>query len=223
MPSTPPIQMNEPAENSLNSVSHWIASLKAGELEAVNWLWKRYKDRLLEIARNKVEHVDIRIADEDDVAQSVFVTLCRGAAVGRFDDVRHRDDLWWLLMAITKRKAIDLIRRENAQKRGAGRVRSEITGDSGHGGLGPSLDQMISDEPTPELLVMMDEENRRLLALLRDDRLRSIAVARIEGYTVAEIAANQGVSTRSIERKLQLIRTAWTKEFVSVEREPNSE
>jgi RNA polymerase sigma factor (sigma-70 family) len=214
--------MNAPSENSLNSVSGWIVSLKAGELEAASWLWKRYKDRLIELARNKFENVDIRFADEDDVAQSVFVTLCRGAAIGRFDDVRNRDDLWWLLLAITKRKAIDLIRRETAQKRGAGRVRSEMTGESGRG-LGLHLDQMISDQPTPELLVMMEEEQRRLLGLLRDDRLRSIAVARIEGYTVAEIAANLAVSTRSIERKLQLIRNAWTKEFVSVEREPNSE
>lgn len=205
----------------MNSVSRWIAALKAGEAEATNCLWKRYKDRLIELARHKFENVDIRIADEDDVAQSVFVTLCRGAAIGRFDDVRNRDDLWWLLLAITKRKAIDLIRRETAQKRGAGRVRSEVTGESG-GALGFSLDQMISDEPTPELLVMMEEEHRRLLGLLRDDGLRSIARSRIEGYTVAEIAANLGLSTRSIERKLQLIRNTWTKEFVSGEGDGDS-
>jgi DNA-directed RNA polymerase specialized sigma24 family protein len=58
---------------------------------------------------------------------------------------------------------------------------------------------------------MLDDQFQRLLGSLRDDRLREIAILRFEGYTVAEIAEKFGISTRSIERKLQLIRS----EFVT--------
>ena len=75
------------------------------------------------------------------------------------------------------------------------------------------LNQLVGEEPTPELLVMLEEQNRRLLDLLRDDRLRQIAMLRIRGYTVVEIAGDLSISVRSVERKLQLIRNQWRKEL----------
>lgn len=197
-----------------HSVSHWVASLKAGDSSATQLLWTRYKDRLVELARHRLDGVPKRTADEDDVAQSVFISLCRGATAGRFEQVTDRDELWWLLLALTRRKVVDLIRRENAQKRGAGRVFTE-QGDPDHSkpDLAAALDQLMDDEPTPDFLVMMEEQHRRLLGLLRDDRLREIAEARIEGYSISEIASRLSVSTRSVERKMRLIREAWIKEL----------
>ena len=183
-------------------------------MEAVQKLWDRYKTRLLELARRKLGDAPKRVADEEDVAQSVFLSFFRGATAGRFDDVKTRDDLWWLLLAITRQKTVDFIRRETAKKRGAGQVRSEGGLAAADGSQGFAFDRLVGDEPTPEFLVMFEEQNRRLLGLLRDDRLREIAISRIEGYTVAEIAADLAVSTRSVERKLQLIRNAWTKDLL---------
>ncbi len=160
------------------------------------------------------------VADEEDVAQNVFFSLCRGAAAGRFEDVRNRDELWWLMLAMTRQKSIDLIRREKAKKRGGGKVHSESAlVDGSHTGNGQRLDQLIGDSLTPEYLVAFAEESRRLMGLLRDDELRKIAVSRIEGYTVSEIAAGLALSTRSIQRKLQLIRDAWTRELIRAERD----
>jgi len=202
-----------------HSVSQWIASLKAGELDAAQKLWDRYRPRLIDRARSELARVPKRVADEEDVAQNVFLSLCCGAAAGRFSDVRNRDDLWWLLLAMTQQKSVDLIRRETAQKRGGGRVQPEsaLAGDSG-ASRGLSFDQLIGNAPTPEFIVILEEENRRLMGLLRDDQLRKIAVSRIEGYTVVEIASELALSTRSIERKLQLIRNAWTRELIGAER-----
>ncbi len=87
-----------------HSVSEWIASLKRGESEAVQQLWKRYSAALLKLARDRIGHLPQRAADEDDVAQNVFISLCRGAAAGRFANVVNRDELWWLLVGITKQK-----------------------------------------------------------------------------------------------------------------------
>ena len=75
----------------------------------------------------------------------------------------------------------------------------------------------IGDGPTPEVLVILEEQNQRLLGLLGDDRLKHIAVSRVEGYTVGEIAHNMRLSIRSVERKLQTIRKKWSRELVRAE------
>ena len=49
-----------------------------------------------------------------------------------------------------------------------------------------------------------------LLDRLQDDILRRIAVAKMEGYSNDEIARQLGVQTRTIERKLKLIRELWS-------------
>jgi RNA polymerase sigma factor (sigma-70 family) len=196
------------------SVSQWIVHLKEGQDDAVQRLWERYALRLVELARRRLKDAPKRVADEEDIAQSVFHSLCRGAVAGRFASVQNRDDLWWLLLAITKQKVTDHVRREMAQKRGAGRVQSESGLNSNpDDSQGFALDRLIGEEPSPEFALMLAEQHERLLGLLRDDRLRQIATFRIEGFTVPEIAEDLRVSTRSVERKLQLIRGVWSKEL----------
>jgi DNA-directed RNA polymerase specialized sigma24 family protein len=200
------------------SVSRWISNLKVGEADAAHRLWNHFAIRLVELARQKLGDAPKGVADEEDVAQSVFQSVCRAAADGRFHDLHNRDDLWWLLLAITNQKAIDHIRRETADKRGSGRVQTEGgLAASAPAGEGFALDHIIGKAPTPDFLVMLEEQNQRLLGKLRDDRLRRVAICRMEGYTVAEIAAELDVSTRSIERKLQLIRTTWARDLASAD------
>ena len=132
----------------------------------------------------------------------------------QLQNIRNRDDLWWLLLAISKRKVVDYVRRETALKRGAGLVHSE-TSLTGRGSEAEefTLDQLVGDAPAPDVLAMLDEQARHLMSKLRDDRLRRIAVQRIEGYTIPEIAKDLGLSQRSVERKLQLIRSTWAQEL----------
>ena len=55
-------------------------------------------------------------------------------------------------------------------------------------------------------------EIERLLGLLGDSQLRSIAVWKWEDYTNEEIAAMLGCTTRTIERKLNVIQAFWSQE-----------
>src|SRR4051812_2443690 len=98
-----------------NSVSEWLVGLKSGEVEAAEQLWARYARQLVKLARLSLGDFPRVIADEEDVAQSVFSSVCRGAAAGRFAELKSRDELWWLLLSITKQKTVDHIRRESAQ------------------------------------------------------------------------------------------------------------
>ena len=50
--------------------------------------------------------------------------------------------------------------------------------------------------------------------MLRNDQLREIAILRIEGYNVAEIAQKLAIGMRAVERKLQLIRKKWKRELL---------
>lgn len=198
---------------SSQSVSYWITHLKNGNLDAVQQLWNRYSARLVQVAEQRLRHAPKHLADEEDVAASVFQSLCRGAAAGRFQNIKDRDDLWWLLLSITKRKAVNHIRRETAVKRGSKQTQAESDFDHSVEIGGFSLDQLMGDEPTPDFLAMLDEQFELLMSLLRDDTLRSIALMRIEGYTMQEVADSMGTALRTVERKAKLIRTRWQQEL----------
>jgi len=47
---------------------------------------------------------------------------------------------------------------------------------------------------------------------LGDETLRQVAVLALEGWTNDEIATQINRSTRSVERKLEVIRRLWTEE-----------
>jgi DNA-directed RNA polymerase specialized sigma24 family protein len=51
-----------------------------------------------------------------------------------------------------------------------------------------------------------------LLGRLGDETLRQIAIAKLEGYKNLEIAEQLGLSLRSVQRKLSLIRQTWSEE-----------
>jgi DNA-directed RNA polymerase specialized sigma24 family protein len=182
------------------SVSHWLERLQAGDHAAAQPLWEAYFQRLVAMARARLQGAPRRAADEEDVALSAFDSFCRGAEQGRFPQLRDRGDLWRLLVTITGHKALDRLRHERRQKRGGGAA-------------GPvALEEVIGREPTPEFAAQVAEECRRLLGLLDDAELEAVALWKMEGYTTEEIAARLGYTPRTVERKLRLIRQVWQEE-----------
>ena len=200
-------------EPSDSSISEWIAGLKAGEHEAARCVWNRYASRLVEVAHDRLGGLPRRIVDEEDLALSAFRSLCSGAAAGRFPRLSGRDELWWLLLAITRRKATDLKRRDAVASGGPRVLAATDLGGQNDERPGFCFDEMASPELSPEVAAILAEEQRRLLNLLRDERLRLVALWRIEGCSVREIAGRLGIGTRSVERKLRLIREKWAREL----------
>jgi DNA-directed RNA polymerase specialized sigma24 family protein len=189
------------------SVTRLLGPLQAGNPEAVQHLWIRYFPRLVGLARLKLRNAPRGAGgDEEDVALSAFKSFYRAAEQGRFPQLTDRDGLWRLLVVITARKAWHLIRDEGRQPHGCGAAAIEAGGDSGEEQV---LERALSREPTPEMAAQMAEEYRGLLKSLGDSELEAIAVARMEGRTVEEIAEQCGYVPRSIKRKLHLIREIW--------------
>jgi DNA-directed RNA polymerase specialized sigma24 family protein len=195
------------------SVTRWIGQLQSGDAAAAQQLWDRYFRRLVGLARKKLEGAKRMAADEEDVALSAFDSFCRSAEQGRFPQLEDRDSLWRLLVVLTARKASHMRRDQERLKRGGG---AQIVGQNPAGDDEESiLRQVLSREPTPEFAAQVSEEYEFLMRSLGDPELESVALWRMEGYSVDEIAARLGCVPRSVFRKLQLIRTIWDKELAS--------
>ena len=200
--------------SSSGSVTCWITQLKAGERAAARPLWEGYFRQLVARARRQLQGVSRRAADEEDVALSAFDSFCRAAENGRFPDLSDRDDLWQILVVITDRKSCDLAKYERRQKRGGGKVRDEAAFAETETGRSP-LAEIMSQEPSPEFAAQVAEEYRRLLDRLGDTELRRVAVWKMEGYSLAEIAERVGVVPRTVKRWLRLIQRTWEQELVT--------
>jgi DNA-directed RNA polymerase specialized sigma24 family protein len=199
-----------PAAAASGSISGWLLAVRRGDSFAAGCLWDEYFDQLLSLARRFLKKRSRTTAfDEEDVASSVLGDLFIKLQQGGHDGVQNRDQLWYLLVAITMRKAAELARRERALKRGGGRValESEIAAGGAF-----RLDHLIGEDLAATLPKFMSEQCRQLIESLNAPDLEQIALWKLAGHTNEEIAAQQNCTRVTIQRKLRLIRAIWTAE-----------
>jgi DNA-directed RNA polymerase specialized sigma24 family protein len=193
-----------PTDEIPGSISLCLAMLKKGDQAAAQTLWAAYFQRLVGLARSRLQGLHRGGGDEEDIALSALKSLLVRAERGEFPQLADRDDLWQLLYVITVRKAITLAKRERALRRGGGAVcyLSEFEGTE--------LEGAVDAEPNPDLALQVAEECRRLLDLLADETLSRIALWKMEGYTNKEVARKLGVVEQTVERKVRRIRELWS-------------
>ena len=126
--------------STAGSITCWIQQVRQGDPAAAEALWKRYFPRLVKLAKAKLKDLPGKMADEEDVALSVLYRFYGAAEEGRYPELADRDAAWRLLFQITKRRVIDLRRRENCQRRG------------GPAGAAAPLDGSRSQRPTTMIL-----------------------------------------------------------------------
>jgi RNA polymerase sigma factor (sigma-70 family) len=183
-----------------HSVTRWIERLKEDDPRAAGVLWERFAARMLAVARRRLGNASRRVADEEDVVLAAFERFHHGVRQGRFPRLNDRDDLWAILFTLTTRHAARQVRDQDRDRRGGGEVR----GDSALAEVEPA-----DDAPTPEEAVLLQERLAALLDSLGDESLRQIALARLEGFSNAEVAGQIGRSEATVERRLRLIREIW--------------
>lgn len=194
--------------SSFGTVSAWLEQLKRGDDEAAQKIWEAYFARLVGLAQRHLRGTVRALADEEDVVLSAFDSFFRGARTGRFPRLTDRDDLWQLLVLLTRRKTCDLVEHNGRQKRAAAVTHSlDALAAAGHG------ERLVGPEPTPDFAAQLAEEVGRLLNLLDSEELRAVALGKLEGHTNREIAARLGCVERTIERKLWLIKKVWEREL----------
>lgn len=201
------------------NVTHWIDLVKAGDSAAAYYIWLHYFDRLVRSVRARLHGQNRAVSDEEDIALSVFDSFYNAAKNGRFPDLSDRGDLWQLLLRMAARKVIDKRRHDLRQRRG-GNVRLHSLD---HAGDDEMVIEAIGDEPSPEIVLMMQESVEQLFSHLGVGQLRDLAGAKLEGYTNAELAQRFGCSERTIERRLNLIREKCQQELVDPNEHPSEE
>jgi len=199
------------SENESQNVSHWINLVKGGDSAAANQIWQHYFDRLVGSVRGRLYGQNRAVSDEEDIVLSVFDSFYAAAEKGRFPDLADRDDLWSLLLTMSARKVIDKRRHDQRQRRGGSVAIHSL--DSGEDDS--YVIEAIGSEPSPDMVLMMQESVEQLFSHLGVGQLQDLAGAKLEGYSNAEIAERFECSERTIERRLHLIREKLQQELIS--------
>jgi len=197
-------------DGSPEEFSQLLSQVRDGDEQATTELWERYFQRLVRVAAKRLPTNLRRSGDEEDIAISAFHSFVAGIRRDQYPDLSGPENLWGLLMTLTGRKVNAHLRFQTRQKRGGGTVRGEsvfmdVAGESSRGGIGAVSGQGVA----PDLHAELAEACESLLNELADDQLRQIAVMRMDGYLVDEIAQALQLSKRAVERRLQLIRRCW--------------
>ncbi|EMI47325.1 MULTISPECIES: ECF-type sigma factor [Pirellulaceae] len=192
-----------------------LDQVRDGDEQATTILWERYFQPLVRLAGTRLPKNLRRTGDEEDIALSAFHSFIAGIRRDQFPDLAGPDNLWGLLITLTSRKVNAHLRRQTRQKRGGGNVRGESVFLDARGDSGPAgLEQMGGgdDAARPDVRAELAEACEQLLDALPDEQLREIAVLRMDGYLVDEIAGRLEISKRAVERRLQLIRKTWSEQ-----------
>ncbi|MFK7766893.1 MAG: ECF-type sigma factor [Mariniblastus sp.] len=193
------------------NVSHWIHLVKDGDSAAANRIWQHYFDRLVRSVRQRLYGQNRAVSDEEDIVLSVFDSFYAAAEKGRFPDLADRDDLWRLLITMSARKVIDKRRHDQRQRRGGNVAIHSLDG----GKEDSIIIEAIGSEPSPDMVLMMQESVEQLFSHLGVGQLQELAGVKLEGYSNAEIAERFECSERTIERRLHLIREKLQQELIS--------
>jgi DNA-directed RNA polymerase specialized sigma24 family protein len=197
--------------DELRHFAEALERVRHGDDQAIADLWDGYFQRLVRLAAKRLPPNLRRSGDEEDIALSAFNSFIAGVRRDQFPDLSGPDNLWGLLITLTGRKANAHLRFHTRQKRGGGEVRGESVFMEGTeqrkaaGIAGVSGRAMAAD-----LSVELEEACNELLEQLPDEQLRQIAVMRMDGFLVDEIAERLELSKRATERRLQLIRRIWS-------------
>jgi RNA polymerase sigma factor (sigma-70 family) len=195
-------------EGSVTRLIQLLRSDDPAEREmAARLIWLRYFRDLLELARNNLDRRIRRREDEEDVLQSMYKSFCLRQQRGDFD-LAGRDALWSLLVTITLRKARNAAKRQGRDMRDFAREQTLPIDDESRSAHW-ALVQMDAAGPSPAEAAVLNEALERRLEALADPELRQIALWRLEGYTNREIGDRLDCTERSVERRLERIRTKW--------------
>jgi RNA polymerase sigma-70 factor, ECF subfamily len=163
-------------ETTVNLIDRW----RAGDEQAADELFRRYAQRLVELAQRRLSaRLAARVAAEDIVqsAYSSFFTRARDGAYA----LEQTGDLWRLLATITIHKVERHRRRHRAGKRDVAR---EWHPADDSAGVSPEL---AGTDPPPEEVVAVFDTLEKVLDGLADWQRKAVEM-RLQGYTLVEIS-----------------------------------
>lgn len=192
------------SDESPGSVTRWIELLASGDPAAVEFLWRRYFQRMVRLANSRIRRLSGAAADGEDVALSAFHGFYAAARRGDFPDLDDRESLWRVLVTCTLNRSRNLADRTTAQKRSQPQQNVPLS---------DGQDQQTSGRDVAAEMVDASDELVFLLQLLDQEdstgELRQIALWKLEGLSNEQIAKQIKRRNSLVGQKLRLIRLLW--------------
>jgi RNA polymerase sigma-70 factor (ECF subfamily) len=168
-----------------------IRRMRAGDGAAAAELVRLYEPTIRRVARVRLSDPRLRrLLDSQDVCQSVFGSFFVRAALGEYD-LRTPEQLLNLLVAMSRKKAIDQGRRAAAARRDFRRAEPAT----------PHEHRLVAGQDSPSQEVagaeLLAEFRRRL-----SEEERRLADARAAGRDWEQIAAETGRSAEALRKQL---------------------
>ena len=132
--------------------------LRAGDQGAATEVFRRFGDRLIALARTKLDMRIRRKEDPEEVVQSAYGSFFSRYHAGNFD-VSTWDSLWSLLTVITVRKCLNRTEYYLAQCRSVAGELDANSWDDAAAGLSEAIDR----EPTPLEAAVLGETVEQMM------------------------------------------------------------
>ncbi|HLJ93799.1 MAG TPA: sigma-70 family RNA polymerase sigma factor [Gemmataceae bacterium] len=196
------------------SFDDMMARLRVGDNDAAAQVFNRFANRLIELARRRLDPQIRQKLDPEDVLQSVFRSFFAHQAGGEITGLESWDNLWAWLVVITMRKCGRRIEYFHSASRDVQReIAIPPSDDDASGDSGTS-----SDEPTPSEAAILTETVEQLMSSL-EGRHREILALSLQGYTAAEISSKVGCTERTAFRVLRRVKEMLEEMRVEADRE----
>lgn len=196
-------------------------------------LWESFDHRLRAMIAASIAPRFRGNVPEEDVAQEAFRSLFSELEAGRVE-FEDREELFALLSDIAKKKRVSHVRREAAEKRGAGAIQ-QCNGEELNRGVKPipsdeDRRDYVQPVPLPEnpkvepesyydlnpLQLKLKDMEPMVQLLGREafeclpPELRRVLELYMQRYAREEIANDLGITKRAVDRKIARIREKWS-------------
>jgi len=190
-------------DEDIGSVSYWLKELKTGDSLAVEAIWYRYYQRVVELASRKMKVNPDRAVDGEDIAQLAMHRFCTNATLGCYPNLDDREQLWDLLAVFTLNRIRKHLRACNRLKRSG--QHSQV--------FEFSQLEVLKDLQTPEApTIMADMVDAWLNRLDQEDpsgQLKQIAIWSMDGISGSDIARILKKRKSFVLHQIRLIRLLW--------------
>jgi DNA-directed RNA polymerase specialized sigma24 family protein len=200
--------MSSIVDRSTGSITDWLRSPeKREDPDSFRILWQNFGIRLVRLARFHLRGKRDPAYGSDDLALSVFHQACKRLEQGYLEKISCSNDLWKLLVKISKQKSINHYRSLKNRETKMALMPVESL---------PSMVDLRTDriKTVVDNVELIAEETSGLLQLLRDhdptQELSQIALMLLEGRSKSRIARDLGRTRRTIDVRLDLIKSIWS-------------
>ncbi len=162
-----------------------LARLRNGDQSAAAAIYHRFGQRLIALARCRLDQRLQQKVGAEDVVQSAFKSFFPRHAAGQYDgyDLHNWDDLWALLVVITLRKCSRKVDHFFGPKHD---LRREVLPVASQDSSAAEWEALAAG-PTPAEEVQLADLVQQIMSDLTE-REREVLQLRLQGYTAAEIA-----------------------------------